>query len=368
MKVTHIIDSGGYYGAEVMLVHLCQAQQKAGLDVHVISIGTHGNYKKPLEERLEEYGIPFTPWRMLSLPDLRESFKILKYCKSNGTDILHSHGYKGNILLGLIPKRWRKLPVITTIHGYTRQSGFSKMAANQWLDRFCLPRLDAVVLVSEGMRHQIKSEELKNKLHIVRNGIPAEIPTISRDPITYFSKRYFNIGAIGRLSHEKNFSFLIKAMPEIKSLIPNARLVIYGEGKERKILKDIISKLQLERDVFLPGYIDDSWNLYSDADVFVNCSLTEGMPISIIESLRAGLPVIASNIPANREILKGISDQCHLADFTHKDFSEKILLSKENFKKNTHGKSLIKKYFLDNYTSLQMASEYSQIYHQINDR
>src|SRR5690606_39110015 len=108
--------------------------------------------------------------------DIRESFKILRYCEASHTDVIHSHGYKGNILLGLLPERWRKIPVVATLHGYTRVSGFSKMALNQWLDKHCLCRLDAVILVSEGMRHQAPAD-LKPKLYIISNGIPDVVPS-----------------------------------------------------------------------------------------------------------------------------------------------------------------------------------------------
>src|SRR5690606_16108142 len=111
-----------------MLVRLCQAQIDLGIDVEVISIGTHGNYEKPLEKHLRAKAIPYKVWRMLALPDLRESLKIIKYCKQTSTDVIHSHGYKGNILLGLIPKKQRSIPLLTSLHGYTRFKGFSKIA------------------------------------------------------------------------------------------------------------------------------------------------------------------------------------------------------------------------------------------------
>src|SRR5690606_40737467 len=116
-----------------------------GLDVDVISIGTPGNYEKPLEKKLREHNIACKPWRMMALPDLRESYKIIRYAELTTADVIHCHGYKGNILLGLLPKSQRKIPVITTVHGFTRQNSFGKMAVNQWLDRRCLSRLDAVV-------------------------------------------------------------------------------------------------------------------------------------------------------------------------------------------------------------------------------
>ena len=364
MRVVHLIDSGGYYGAEVMLVHLCNAQKKLGLDVEVISIGTPGNYEKPLEAKLRENDIPCKPWRMMALPDLRQSLKILSYCRETGAGVIHSHGYKGNILLGLIPKRWRGLPVITTVHGYTRQKGFSKLAVYQWLDRLCLKRLDAVVLVSEGMLHQVNETSLGNKLHVIPNGIPEEIPEAANEPIPYFQDNDFKIAAIGRLSYEKNFQLLINAMPLILNKIPNAKLVIFGEGSERESLESLVADLKLEEKVFLPGYIDEPSRVYRHADVFVNCSITEGMPISILEAMRDGCIIVASRIPANKELLSenGIDD-ARFFGFSEDELSEALSGSFRKALKNKKNHQ-IKQKFLEIHTSEIMATKYTKIYNQ----
>ena len=367
MRVVHVIDSGGYYGAEVMLVHLCQAQIALDLDVEVISIGTPGNYEKPLEKKLRECSIPYKIWRMMALPDLRESLKILKYCRKTSTDVIHSHGYKGNILLGLLPLFMRKIPVVTTVHGYTKQSSFGKMALNQWLDRHSLKRLDAIVLVSEGMHHQVPAAGLTHKLHVIPNGIPEEIPERANEPIPFYEPNDFKIGAIGRLSHEKNFQLLIRSMPLILKHIPAAKLVIYGEGNERGMLEAIVAELKLEQHVFLPGYIDEPSRLYRHADVFVNCSLTEGMPITLLEAMREGCPIVATDIPANRALVQHFIPTNYLVQFSendiHKAVSDIELLSKADLQQL---KDLLSMEFKQNYTSSAMSGAYREVYRQLS--
>lgn len=364
MRVVHLIDSGGYYGAEVMLVHLCNAQKKLGLDVEVISIGTPSNYEKPLEAKLRENNIPCKPWRMMALPDLRQSLKILAYCRETGASVIHSHGYKGNILLGLIPKPWRKLPIVSTVHGYTQQRGFSKLAIYQWLDKLCLKRLDAVVLVSEGMRHQVDETSLGNKLHIIPNGIPEEIPDAANEPIPYFQDGDFKIAAIGRLSYEKNFQLLIKSMPLILEKIPNAKLVIFGEGSERESLESLVADLKLEEKVFLPGYIDEPSRVYRHADVFVNCSITEGMPITLLEAMREGCPIVATDISANRLVLFQISNSADLTPIEESGISHGVW----KIKSLTRNKPIkeMQNTFSGLYSSRTMANCYLKLYQSVN--
>lgn len=358
MKVTHVIDSGGYYGAEVMLVHLCQAQQQTGMDVEVISIGTPGNYKKPLEEKLEEHGIRYIPWRMRALPDLRESFRILKHCKQGGSDVIHSHGYKGNILLGLIPRRLRKIPVITTVHGYTRQSRFSKMTIYQWLDKLCLPRLDAVVIVSEGMRHQVPEKKLGSKLHVVANGIPTIDKDIASKTSSWPEGDYIRIVSAGRLSKEKNFSFLInKAKILIDSNVA-VQVHIYGDGPQRRSLEELIKALNLEENVVLKGYTNDVQEIYQGSDLYVNCSVTEGMPVTLLEAMRTGIYVIASNIPANKEILGDIEKGILLFELEGNNFENLV----KKFRENSLISQKLREKFISNHTSEKMSFKYKKLY------
>lgn len=366
MRVVHVIDSGGYYGAEVMLVHLCNAQKQLGLNVEVISIGTLGTYEKPLEAKLRENDIPCKTWRMMALPDLRQSLKILAYCRETGTDVIHSHGYKGNILLGMTPKRWRDVPVISTVHGYTQLKGFSKLAVYQWLDRICLKWLDAVVLVSEGMRHQVNEASLRGKLQIIPNGIPEEISETAHEPISYFQDHDFKIAAIGRLSYEKNFQLLINAMPLVLENIPDAKLVIFGEGPDRTLLENLIADLNLADKVFLPGYIDEPSRVYRHADIFVNCSITEGMPISILEAMREGCPMVCTEIPASVSVLKRTEHGYFLSGLNKQSLAKTIVhMHSEITCENLDAASLTES-FKRNFTAKLMASRYLNTYQNLS--
>jgi glycosyltransferase involved in cell wall biosynthesis len=369
MKVAHIIDSGGYYGAEAMLVNLCIEQIKNSVSVLVISIGTRKNPLKPLEKKLTELNIPYIRWNMLPLPDLRESFKILDYCLNNQIDIIHSHGYKGNILLGLIPISWRKLPVISTIHGYTKHKLFSKMTIYQTLDKFCISKLDAVVLVSPSMKSQVPGKKIGQKLYIIDNGIPTEDLDGNRKAyISLFQKDDLRIGSLGRLSYEKNFAMLVEAFSTIIRTLPHAKLVIYGEGPERATLESQIHALGLGDKVFLPGFLRGTTAFFKDIDVFVNCSLTEGMPISIIESMRNGCPVIATDIPANKTLLEPLNPPELFCTISAASLAKALI----NFfeKRSTYSIQIAPKYtdaFMQKHTIGIMFQKYQSLYRLVQE-
>ncbi|WP_341936713.1 glycosyltransferase [Marinimicrobium sp. C2-29] len=351
----------------MMLIHLCKAQQELGLDVEVISIGKKSDPEKPIEKKLASEGIPHKKWRMLPLPDFRESLKIVQYYQETGTNIIHSHGYKGNILLGLLPKSRRRIPMISTVHGYTSGKKMGKMALYKMLDRYALNRMDAVVLVSEGMRHQLPGNKLKDRLHIIPNGIPLDTPENQNEPIEYFSDKDFKIGALGRLSTEKNFELLIRAMPYVLKEVPNARLVIYGEGQKRSELEGLVKHLNLQDYIFLPGYLDNSSRLYSQIDVFVNCSLSEGMPITLIEAMKQSCMMVASDIPANRALLSKVLSGRLIVKLSEDSLSDKIIeVSQMQHSQAQAAKDQAKKLFIETYTSDAMARNYRGLYHSIN--
>ena len=127
LKVLHLIDSGGLYGAEKMLLSLVKEQLKTGLEPMILSAGELDVIEKPIEAEAKRLGLPVIPWRMKPGLNLKESFKILRWAKKNRYDLLHSHGFKFNVLLGIYPERVRKIPMIATLHGYVYAPRFSKL-------------------------------------------------------------------------------------------------------------------------------------------------------------------------------------------------------------------------------------------------
>lgn len=114
----------------------------------------------------------------------------------------------------------------------------------------------------------------------------------------------FNFVNMGRLSPEKAQVDLIHAFYQVHLEHPHARLYILGEGLLRNNLESEINKLELNDYVFLMGHISDPFSFLKQCDAFVLSSYYEGQPMVLLESLTLGLPVVATNIPANNYVLK----------------------------------------------------------------
>lgn len=295
-KVLHVIDSGGLYGAETVLLNCVARQVRSGGYAAIASLGDLGVGEKPLEQEARRRGLPVVPFRMRRGLNFGGALEVVRYAQREAFDVLHCHGYKANILLGLMPKTLRRLPVIATVHGWTSQQRFSRMTVYQALDRLALRFMDRVALVSESMLALKPVRRLK-RVAVVRNGIPFEspAPSASAGPRT--------VGAMGRLSREKGFDVLIDAFARARSRGLDACLTIMGEGPERDSLQSAIRHHQLEGQVTLPGFCHDVTGFLQSLEVFVLSSSTEGAPMSILEALRARTPIVATRVGGVAELL-----------------------------------------------------------------
>ncbi len=307
VNILHIIDSGGLYGAEMVLLTLAAGQKDMGCRPVVASIGSRGEKTKPLEARAQRQGIEIIPFRFRNGPNVLGAWEILRYAHARRIQVLHAHGYKADILLGFIPKKLRRLPVVSTVHGWTGIEPFSKIRLYECLDGLSLRHMDAVSVVNENMLNHPRLKNLPQEMvYVIRNGIPnldVNKP-LPDDEITEFSRQGFTIVSIGRLSKEKGHEYLLQALSLLLTKGVDARLLIIGEGHERFHLEEIVRRLDLATRVMLPGYRQDAWRYLARCNVFVLSSLTEGLPITLLEAMQMGIPVVATAVGGIPSLIK----------------------------------------------------------------
>ena len=364
----HIIDSGGYYGAEIMLIHLMSEQHKMGIYSLLASVGLPGESEKQIEAEARQRYLPVKAFRMHPGPNFIGASKVLCYAIKNNFDILHSHGYKGNILFGLIPQCVRRLPLVSTLHGWTATEGINKMRFYEWLDSLSLRFIDTVVLVNDGMRnHPGMPKNIKNEFRVVNNGISQEVDasqmTLAPELVNFCRQEHgYIIGAIGRLSKEKGFSYLIDALSILLEQGRNLRLLLLGEGGQRGFLETKIAKLGLGEHVRMPGYLLDAARYLRLFNVLVIPSLTEGLPITVLEAMRAGVPIAASRVGGIPNVLEDQTSAMLVPAADALALAEAIarLQDQPALGRILAGRAVEE--FNRHYTSERMAIEYKRIY------
>lgn len=302
MKVLHLIDSGGLYGAEKMLLGLAREQLKQGLEPMILSAGEPQVGEKAIETEAKKSGLPVFQWRMKPGLNLKESWKIRHWARANNYELLHSHGFKFNVLLGMIPETARGIPIVATLHGYVHAPRFSKMWLYESLDRFAIRRMNGVALVGEAMKKEFPGKLSSGHTVVIPNGLDiSEVQELSSAPLDEPFKSFIDthepvILGVGRLSREKGFDRLISAFSEFRKSFPNSGLVIVGEGKYRQQFEVLVNELCVKDDVLMPGYCSTVPALLRHSKVLVMPSLTEGLPITLLEAVSLKTPVVASAV------------------------------------------------------------------------
>lgn len=308
-KVLHIIDSGGLYGAEAMLLNLMQEQVELGLEPILASIGRPDIAEKPIEAEARRRNLAVRPFRMKPGPNWRGRREILEFAREEGVDLIHTHGYKGNILFSLMPRSFRQIPIVTTVHGYTWTGGITRMLFYQKLDALCLRFSDQVVLVNQGMTahpflrgKKLPFEVIENGIAVSRRPEPAGTGELRSD-ILDFAGKGFTIAAVGRLSREKGFDRLIEAVAGLVADGKDVRLVIMGDGYLKGELFLKVNELGIGDRVMFSGYVDGAGRYLPHFDLFAMPSLTEGLPMVLLEAMTAEVPIVATYVGGIPEVL-----------------------------------------------------------------
>jgi glycosyltransferase involved in cell wall biosynthesis len=309
MKILHLIDSGGLYGAEMMLVSLAEQQQRMGAEVVLGSIRAPELPEKPLEREARSRGVAVETFEMKPGLNLAGAWRILRYAWRHKVDLIHSHGYKTNILLGFLPKRVRRAPMVTTLHGWTATGGWTKMRVNELLDSIALRFVDRIVLVNQGMLDREDVQALpQKKIRVINNGIdipPREVAVDSREypegsiekEVVAFCGKGKVIVSVGRLSVEKGYPNLIQAVAALRNGYgQDVRLLLIGDGRLRTALEEQAEKAGLREFFMITGYLKNARDFMPLADIYAISSLTEGLPITLLEAMDSGIPVLATRV------------------------------------------------------------------------
>ena len=197
-----------------------------------------------------------------------------------------------------------KMCKISTVHGWTSEGWRKK------IDLKILKYFDRIISPSESIIKELTDSGIdKNRIILLRNSIDTDISQKNDSKIDI--KKEFNlphksliITYIGRLSPEKGVKYLIDSVNIIKRDIENFRVFIVGDGKEFFTLKELVKQYSLEDMIIFTGYRENVKDFLEATDILVHPSLTEGIPLSILEAMYSKVPVIATSVGGIPEIIK----------------------------------------------------------------
>lgn len=268
----------------------------------------------------------FYPKERMALPFDPIVFKKLKKFKP---DIIHSHTPFSVGWSAVLVAKTLHVPLVGTHHTFydhylkyvmLDHSVGKKLSWKYtvFYYNFC----DLVLSPSQSLADELIKNGLKKPTQIFRNAIDTNFfepirPEIKKELKNKFGLGDFSIVYVGRLSYEKSVDVVLKAFALINKANPKISLLIGGDGPERKNLEELAKELKIENQTKFVGFVrEQMWlEVFQSADVFMTASKSENMPLTIIEAMSAGLPVVAVGEKGVVEIVKdGESGFLSMAD------------------------------------------------------
>jgi len=241
---------------------------------------------------------------LLSVPDRgpwdwRVVSELLAVCRRERVQVWHGHDYKSNAL-GLLLHRFWPMRLVTTVHGWVKQT--QRTPLYYGLDRLCLRAYEKVLCVSPDLVEECCAAGVRpRRCLLIENGIDTA-EYARRTPLADAKARLgirperLVIGAVGRLSPEKGFDLLIRAVDRLLQQGRDVELLILGEGDEATNLQALIHQLGRGDRCRLLGYRADLRPCYEAMDLFALSSLREGLPNVVLEAMAMEIPVVATAI------------------------------------------------------------------------
>ncbi|MFA7674259.1 MAG: polysaccharide pyruvyl transferase CsaB [Clostridia bacterium] len=298
MKVMHLAGGGDIGGAKTHIISLASELSRTN-QVKLISF-RYGEFAKSAKEA----GIDVVEIKHRFLPhDIKQLYEIYDEFKP---DIVHCHGAKAN-LMGLFLKKHRNACVTTTMHSDYRKDymhNIFKQITLGTFNTFALKIIRYHIAVTEEFaRTLIGRGYLAYNMFSIYNGIDFEKPVSAVSRKSYlesydipYDKDDVIVGIAARLTKVKDVQTLIRGFAEAYKKAPSLRLMIAGEGEDKKSLINLCETLGVSQRVHFIGWITDVDSFFSSIDIDVISSLSETFPYSLTEGIRAGAIPISSNV------------------------------------------------------------------------
>lgn len=354
VKVMQIIPELALAGAEIMVENLTEKLFENGYDVSVVSLFS---YHSPITERLENKKIPVFYLDKKQGFDIKVIFRLYKLFKQERPDIIHTHRYI--MPYAMIAAILSKVPVkIHTIHNVAEyETGARQRKINKLFYKyFNIVPISISPIVKRTVEREYKLSS--NQVPMIYNGIDLSKCIPKKDYKVQDNK--LRILHIGRFSEQKNHIGLIESFKVVNDLAPNTELKLIGTGKLENQIKDKVKELGLENSVEFLGLKSDVYTYLHQADIFVLPSHWEGMPITLIEALSSGLPIVASNVGGIPDII--IDNKTGvIVDVNKKEIAEGILkLVNSSELREKLGRAALKDSI--RFSSTNMTNQYLDIY------
>ena len=297
--ILQVVAPGAFGGLERVVQLLAAGLVRLKHEAHVVGVAgvTEAGAAEGFLAPLADAGVRTHP--LVVRGRLEERAAVERLCRELRPDVVHTHGYRPDVLDADVARRLG-IPIVTTVHGFT--GGGWKNRLYEWLQCRGFREFDAVVAVSRPLASRLAAAGVPaSVIHEVPNAwgdVGAPAPPLDRAEarrVLGLPADDFVIGWVGRLSPEKGADVLLDAIPHLHDLAPLA-VSFVGDGAERLSLAARARGLGLNGQIHWHGAVAEAGRFFSAFDVFVLSSRTEGTPLVLFEAMAAGVPIVATEV------------------------------------------------------------------------
>lgn len=306
MKIVHVVESLEVGGLEHAVVALAGAQARRGHTVELVCLWRRG----PLADQAEALGLPVACCHKRPGPDARAWHQLRCLLRQARADVVHTHNSMAHYYTAAATLGLRGARLVNTRHG---MGSLTLDARRERLYRLALRRTQAAISVCGAARTRYVQHKVMPaaKALVVPNGIDLSRFVVRsaargaqlRDSLGLPAQAVV-FGSVGRLHEAKCHALLLQALRQVLDAGGQAAVVLVGDGEEREALQALVDELGLQGHVRLLGTRQDVPALLAGMDVFVLPSRTEGYSLALLEACASALPLVASDVGGNGEIVR----------------------------------------------------------------
>lgn len=302
LRVLHVMAPALVGGLERVVCTLARAQRDAMVEVRVAAIVEPDVREHPVVAELHQSRIAVHVVAVPPRSYLRERREMAAICSRWRPDLLHTHGYRTDLIDSPVGARL-SIPRVSTFHGFT--GGDVRNRLYEWLERRVARGMDAVVAVSRPLRDDLAGSGIAaERLHLVPNAHEPRADFLDRAAARSalgLPPEGVIVGWLGRLTNEKGPDVFLDAMGLLRD--DGIAGSVIGDGAARASLE---ARARGRANVRFHGLLANAGRYLRAFDAFVLSSRTEGTPMVLFEAMDAGVPIVATRVGGVPEVLRPV--------------------------------------------------------------
>ncbi len=326
IRILRVIARLNMGGPALHVAYLSAGLRQRGYETMLVA-GNVGPGEQSMSYVSEELGVPVTPiphlHREISpVRDLLATFRLARIIRAQRPHILHTHTAKAGAigrLAAVLAGKARPPIVVHTFHGHVLRGYFGRFqtAIFRWLERELAHVADTLIAVSPEVRDDLVALGIakRSKFSVIRLGIQLEDRVDGGGEARGQTRRAmgiadgcFVVGWTGRMTGVKRTGDVLRAFKLLRDGGVDARLCMVGDGPDHEQVERLAAELGIMRDCLFPGYQEEVGPFFSAFDAFVLPSANEGTPVTAIEALASGCPVVATSVGGTPDVVRDGED------------------------------------------------------------